>query len=143
MQQQAVVLTAAQDAATVAVRQQDACASCHATCVGCHQTLHVTAVNRVGAQVGDTVLLESSSARIIGMAASVFLLPLLLTFIAYAVVRLLSLPDPWSYATAAIVGALTFAAAATLWNRSLRQRPDLRIVKIIKSHQAENGALDG
>ena len=143
MQKEAVVLAVTQGTATVAVKQRDACAGCHAVCVGCSRTLQANAVNTVGACVGDAVRLESSTVRIVAMAVSVFLLPCIFAFLGYALGVHFAWRTSLTCLFALLWGGCSFGVGAALWNRSLRRRPDLRIVEILNSQQAENGAWNG
>ncbi len=143
MQQTAIVLETVEEIAVVCIEQKDACANCHATCVGCRKTLQAKAKDLVGAKVGDTVLLESHTGRILGIAACVFLLPLLLGGGVLLLGSQLSLSLLAVRLSAVGVGLLSFVLSAFGWNRVLQKRPDLQIIKIIESHQAENGVIDG
>ena len=60
------------------------CASCGGTC-SFRNLLTARAVNRVGAQVGDRVTIQSRSSRIIGAAAMIYLIPIAVFLIGYAV----------------------------------------------------------
>ena len=73
------------------VRQSACSGDCH-QCSGCgaaKETMMLTAENPIGAQVGDTVLLRSSSGPVLKAAALLYLLPLLLFFAGYAAGMLL------------------------------------------------------
>ena len=71
--------------AVVATERRAACEGCHkrgedgtcsvCTLLGGETRLDTRAFNRAGAVVGDTVELESSSGRMLGYAALVFILP--------------------------------------------------------------------
>ena len=62
--------------------RRSACGHDCAKCGGCGgletQTLYVTAFNGVAAQVGDRVLLEGETGRVLGIAVLVYLLPVVL-----------------------------------------------------------------
>ncbi len=143
MQQTAIVLETAKEIAVVCIEQKDACANCHATCVGCRKTLQAKAKNLVDAKVGDTVLLESHTGRILGIAACVFVLPLLLGGGILLSGSRFSLSLLAVRLSAVGVGLLSFVLSAFGWNRVLQKKPDLQIIQIIESHQAENGVIDG
>ena len=64
--------------------------ACGGHCDGCEtciyaSTLRIAAVNDVFAKPGDRVILESGTKSVIGAAALVYLLPVLLFFAGYAV----------------------------------------------------------
>ena len=75
--------------AEVEVTRRSACGHDCAKCGGCGgletQTLYVTARNHTDADVGDRVLIEGESGRVLGLAALVYMLPLVLFFIGYAI----------------------------------------------------------
>ena len=70
--------------------------ACGGRCDGCETciydtTLRIPAVNAVHARVGDRVILESGTGGIMGAAALVYLVPVLLFFAGYAVGAVASL----------------------------------------------------
>lgn len=77
------------DLAEIEVTRQSACGHDCASCGGCGghetQTLQVTARNQAQAKVGDRVLVEGQTGRVLGMAVLVYVLPLILFFIGYAI----------------------------------------------------------
>lgn len=123
MQQRAAVKTLLPDGrAVLTVARRSACSGdCH-TCGGCgavEQTLTLTADNPVGAVCGDIVYVESAGGQVLGAAALVYLLPLLLFLAGYLVS--LSLGG-W----AAAIGGACFALGlvpAVLYNRRLKKNP--------------------
>lgn len=68
--------------AEVEVTRRSACGHDCAKCGGCGgletQTLYVTARNHTDAGIGDRVLLEGESGHLLGLAALVYMLPLVL-----------------------------------------------------------------
>lgn len=91
MKQTAQVIQITQNGyAQVKVRRASACASAHncGSCDHCSMMenapeIVVSAFNGCGAQVGDTVTVESSTAGVLGAAALVYLFPVLLFFVGY------------------------------------------------------------
>lgn len=75
--------------AEVLVRRQSACGHDCASCGGCgpESSAQVTAIadNELGARPGDTVQVESESARVLKMAFVLYLVPLVLLFAGYFV----------------------------------------------------------
>ena len=70
-----------------AVRQSACSGDCH-KCAGCgavKQTVDFTAVNAIGASVGDRVIVQSDSKSVLTGAAVLYIMPLLLFFIGYFV----------------------------------------------------------
>ena len=80
--------------ATVETTRTSACEGCHkasegegcsvCSLMGGEQKLSSKAYNPVGAKVGDTVMVESSSARMLWYAALVFLVPILFAILVVA-----------------------------------------------------------
>lgn len=90
--------------AVIAVRRKAACASDCESCHGCahpEETIKVTAYNQAGAGVGDTVVVESSSRQVIGLAALLYLMPPLLMVAGY-----LAVPAAEGWRIAASIGGL-------------------------------------
>jgi len=94
MEQRGKVISVDGTYATVELVRESACSTCHhkdscgaGIMAGCAKSESVTvkANNLCDAKVGDSVVLSSDSARTLGVAFSVFILPLILTFLAYIV----------------------------------------------------------
>lgn len=107
--------------AIVGMERSSACAGDCSRCGGCGsvgQKMTAVAYNRVGAAVGDVVMVQSSSTAVLLAAALVYLVPLLLFFAGYGVGTLLPLhPVLW--------GGVGFAAGIglTFWyHRRVRRR---------------------
>lgn len=74
--------------AEIEVQRQSACGHDCAKCGGCGaptERIQAITVNSVGAGVGDIVTVEGSSKQILGMAALVYAMPLVLFFVFYGV----------------------------------------------------------
>lgn len=101
--------------AELAVKRDTACGDC-ASCGGCAAgTVRVTVENSLKAAVGDTVLVETDTTKVIAIAALVYLLPLLLFFAGYAIGSALGVQP-------LVLGGIGFAAAllaAVIVNRKL------------------------
>ncbi|NLK39510.1 MAG: SoxR reducing system RseC family protein, partial [Clostridiales bacterium] len=77
--------------ATIEIMRSSACDGCHKNgggCVSCdifglNKTITAKAENRVGAAAGDRVIIETESGRVIGYAAVVFLLPIVVALALY------------------------------------------------------------
>ena len=109
--------------ARVTVLRQSACSGdCH-KCSGCgavQQTLVVTAQNPIGASVGELVLLRSDTASVMKGAFVLYILPLVLFFLGYA------LGAVWNLG--ALMGGLAFGlgvGGAVVYDRlvSAKQKP--------------------
>ncbi|MFI3226905.1 MAG: SoxR reducing system RseC family protein [Clostridia bacterium] len=74
--------------AEIVVTRQSACGDNCASCSGCSKPTYkavAVAKNPVGAQVGDVVNVKSETLTVIKGAAFVYILPLILFFVFYAV----------------------------------------------------------
>ena len=95
--------------AQVMVIRQSACSGdCH-KCSGCgavQETLLFEAENPVGAKPGDLVVIRSESGPVLRSAAVLYMLPLVLFFLGYA------LGARWGIG--ALLGCLAFAASIAL-----------------------------
>lgn len=112
--------------AQVAVVRKGACSHDCSKCGGCTPTANLPTIltvadNHLGAGVGDTVLVESASAPIIGMAAALYLLPMLLLVLGYALGQTWSLGELGSIGTAA--GGFVLAVVGLMaWDRHLKKK---------------------
>lgn len=127
--------------AVVATERRAACEGCHkssedgtcsvCTLLGGESRLDTRALNSAGAAVGDTVALESSSGRMLGYAALVFILPCLLAIAAYFVFSHVTGSE--LYRSLSAVGG--FAAGlvfAAIYSRfCVRGRADVTVTEII------------
>ena len=114
--------------AQVVLIRESACSGDCQNCSGCgaaKQTRLVTAQNPIGAAVGETVRLRSDTAPVIQGAAMLYILPLLLFFVGYAIGAI------WQIG--ALIGCLAFAAGiggAVVYDRlvSKKQKPVYTII---------------
>lgn len=125
--------------AELMVRRQSACGHDCASCGGCGPEsatqVTVLADNHLGAGVGDTVRVESESSRVLGMAAALYLLPLLLLFAGYFIASgPLKLGEGGSIAVGLLCMAVSFGAAWALDRRARTRKPvQFQIVEVMKS----------
>lgn len=108
--------------AEIEVQRQSACGHDCANCGGCGvplERIKAVAVNRIRAEVGDTVTIESESKEIIRMAAVVYSIPLVLFFVFFAAARMLGAGE----GMAGVSGFLGFVLAicgALAYNKKLK-----------------------
>lgn len=138
MQKHAIVTEVSGNIAVVSVSRRSACEgcsnreSCHACiALGGNRELRSKALNTVGAELGDRVVIETDSNVVIGYAAAVFLFPLALGILGYLLASLAG------EGVIQYIGALVGFAAAFVFlylvpNRRAERRCDVRIVRIIK-----------
>lgn len=127
------------DKAEVQVRRPSACGHDCKSCGGCgpDTMTQITAVaeNEAGACLGDTVRLESESRKVLGLAAVLYLMPVMLLFVGYFIA---SGPLGQGEGISLIVGLCCMIvgfAVNVLIDRRLctRRSVRFRIVEVLKS----------
>lgn len=127
-----------EDRAEVVVHRQSACGHDCASCGGCGPEsaarVNVLADNEPGAVPGDTVRIESESQRVVGMAFSVYMVPLVLLFAGYfTAVGLLKLGEGAGMAAGFLCMAAGVAVNIRLDRRIRDRKPvQFRITEVIK-----------
>lgn len=116
------------DMVRVEVMRQSACGRDCRTCAGgCAaaetQMLYIEAKNETGAKVGDYVVLEGESSKVLGMAALTYMLPLVLFFAGFVVLSLFGVSEGLAIATGG-VGFLLGILAAVLYSRRMKKRQE-------------------
>lgn len=99
MQQTAIVKRILpKNQAELQVQRVTACGHDCSKCGGCIEVvtkpIMVTADNSIGAQIGDVVMITGDSKQVLGLAAIVYMVPIILFFALYGIAALLSLPIP-------------------------------------------------
>ena len=118
----------ADDLAEVEVTRRSACGHDCAKCGGCGgletQTLYVTARNSAQADVGERVLVEGETGQVLGLAVLVYVLPIVLFFVGYALGSVLF---EGAAAAAACSGVLFVAGilGGVLYSRRMKQRREV------------------
>ncbi len=109
--------------ATVIRMRESACSGdCH-KCSGCgsaQQTLKLQAVNAIGAQAGDMVVISTKTSPVLMCAAVLYLLPLVLFFAGYFLGEAV-------WGLGAVVGCLAFALGillAVLYDRLVARKQE-------------------
>ncbi len=104
--------------AVIEVRRRTACGHDCASCGGCatpNESIKVSAFNECGAEVGDTVTVESASGKILGLAALLYIMPLALMFFGY-----FAMPGSSGVKTAmAVAGLVTGVFICFLYSRRM------------------------
>ena len=141
MEQQGKVIATEGSIATVELTRESACSSCHhkdscgaGVMAGCAKSENVTvkANNLCRAEVGDTVRLNSDSAKMLGIAFCVFVLPLVLTYAAYLICDALSLGTTSCAVVSAAVFFISVFALSFGFNRFLKGRVSIDITSVIR-----------
>ena len=140
MRQRARVLEVKGKTATVSVSRASMCEGCvksggcggHCDLTGLvamDRSMKAEAQNPIGAKPGELVEVETDSRRVIGYAALVFLLPVIVCGLCYMAGSRLFGGEKAGVIAAAVGFVLTFALIALI-DRTLRRRtPDIRIVE--------------
>ena len=120
--------------AMVSVPRQSACAHDCAECAGCGVTgraVRAKALNPIGAEPGQKVVLQSSTKHMLGMIAVVYLLPVFLFLLGYVVGVCVSDRVGIQYG-AAVCAFLLGLVPAVLYDRRLRRTggPSFTIVRL-------------
>ncbi len=129
--------------ATVETQRVSACEGCHksedgkacsvCSLMGGEQKFSAKANNEIGARVGDRVVIESATGRMMWYAAIVFLLPLILAFVGYGVASLITEKTVWQICGAAIGFVGTFLLVFAYSRNIQKKRCDVVITEIISS----------
>jgi positive regulator of sigma E activity len=132
--------------ATVEIERASACEGCHkqaegGSCSVCtlmggeNQRHRAVAENSLGARVGDTVYVESPTAKVLGYAFLVFVLPVLLAMIGYGIAAIVSEKDPIRLLGALIGFAGAFVGLRIYSATIAKKRVDVVITEILTSEQ--------
>lgn len=141
MIQQGMVLSVEGELATVEIIRESACSSCHnkASCgagviAGCSKSerVEVQARNKVGAEVGQKVMLTSDTGKTVGIAFCVFVLPIIVAFICYFVGLHIALNEKTAIVIAAAVFFVSFFALFFGFDRLLSKKINVEITDIIE-----------
>ncbi len=140
MEQKGKVVSVEKDIATVELMRESACSSCHhkdscgaGVMAGCAKSESITikANNLCNAEVGDSVILSSDSARTLGVAFCVFVLPLILTFAAYLICSAAGASVVVNAIVSAAVFFVSFFALFFGFNRILTGKININITAVV------------
>lgn len=153
MLERAVVVETDGKIATIEVKRSSMCEGCHklsgnGDCAGhCEisglvagngKTVITKAVNLAGAAVGDKVRIETDSKKVIGYAALVFILPIIVCAVFYWVGDIIFTEAYGAFLSAAVGFILTFLGIA-VYDRSKRAKlPEIVITGIINRVDNKN-----
>jgi positive regulator of sigma E activity len=133
MKQTAKVIRVNGGKATIEVRRESACSSCarREACFGCSDNIVTSeASNDAGSKPGDIVTVESSSARVLGYAAAVFVLPVTAGIFCFLILSGF-LTGLLLYLVPALLFASLFAAACVILEKKIKKYPDIRITAVV------------
>ena len=142
MRTEATVVAIRDGRATVETQRLSACEGCHkategegcsvCTLMGGNRALRAEAENPIGARVGDRVLIESRTSRMLWYAALVFLCPIVLAIAAYVLASSLSLISLWQTLFPLFAFAGTFFGVFVYSKSVQKKRCDIVITEIVK-----------
>ena len=143
MRTEATVVALNGTRATVEARRLSACEGCHKNQDGKHEcsvcslmggdgVIRTEAENPIGAAVGNRVMIESRTGRMLWYAALVFLLPVILALVVYGVATLLTEREAWHLAAAAVAFVATFVGLFIYSRVVQKKRCDVEIVEILE-----------
>ena len=113
--------------AIISVPRKSACGHDCEECAGCGisgTAIRAKAVNTVGAKIGQKVVVESSTEKMLGIIALVYITPIVLFFVGYIAMLLLNFSIAVQYTTA-FVGFVLGILCAVWYDRRLRERGGL------------------
>ncbi len=126
----------------VRVMRQSACEGCKqkAFCGGgCGEThekpIFIEVKNTLGAAVGDRVELYSENRFVLGTTFLIFILPLLLSFVVYALLSQKSASETTCLLGAAAGFLVPFAGLLYGMNRYVKKRPCVMLKRIVEKAQ--------
>lgn len=113
--------------AEISVPRKSACGHDCEECAGCGVTgaaVHARAINPIGARPGQKVVVESSTQKMLGIVALVYLIPVALFLLGYLVMVFLNAGVGVQYFTA-VLGFAAGIVLAILYDRRLRAKGGL------------------
>lgn len=140
MTQNAKVLSVNGDMAEVSVIRRSACEGCKQKnlCAGISEgcseqkELVTTVKNKIGASVGDDVVLSTPTAIVLGSAFCVFVLPIILAFSCYCIFAAFAIAEVVVYCITLGVFVVSCAVICILLDRFMKKDTRVEIVKILK-----------
>lgn len=134
MKQTAKIIAVNGGEAMVEVRRTSACSECarRNNCFACKSIITTAAQNDIGAKNGDIVTVETPSARILGYAAAVFVMPLAAGIFCFYILSLFTKSGAALYIIPASLFALLFALVCIYLNRQVKKKPDIKITAVIR-----------
>ncbi len=108
--------------AEISVPRKSACGHDCEECAGCGMTgaaIKARAKNDVGASAGQKVVVESSTKKLLGVVAVVYLLPVICFLLGYFLTE--GLAESWRYAIAIGAAALSFLVSVWYDRRAKKQ----------------------
>ena len=140
MQTKAVVVATNGMFATVETERKSACDSCHkaeeggcsvCSLMGSDRKIATKAINTVGARIGDTVMIESNTSRMLWYAVLVFILPILVALIGWGISSMFTTNITIQTISAFAGFALSLLGVAIYSKKISTCRCDVEIIEIL------------
>jgi len=113
--------------AEISVPRKSACGHDCEECAGCGVTgaaVLARAANPIGARIGQKVVVQSETSKMLGIVAFVYLIPVVLFLLGYVVTAFLTSSVALQYGVA-VTGFFIGIVAAILYDRKLKERGGL------------------
>ena len=130
MKQTGTILSTDNETAEIAIARESACGGNCASCGGCNSVTVVTAINTIGAKVGDKVEMEMASSKVLFTAFIVYALPIIMFVLAYFAGVKISGNDTIGIIIGFLVMAL-FYAAIIIFSKKNKNKYQLKVEKIL------------
>ncbi|MBO5306360.1 MAG: SoxR reducing system RseC family protein [Clostridia bacterium] len=144
MQTTAIVIKTNKNRAVVEVERQTACDGCHknkdgsgcsiCSLTGASKKFEATALNQIGASVGDKVTVTTKTERVLGYAALVFLLPLVVGVAFYFLASRVFYEEIWQYVSLIFGFVISFFFVWLYAKSVANKRCDVEIVEILEKN---------
>lgn len=134
------VLKVDKEFATVGVKRQTACDTCRAQCGGhCDKasTVETVVKNTLGARVGDRVRLYSRTSTVLGYAALIFIVPIVMAALGYLLGYLIRLSTPLCAVLALTAFFLTYAVITLVY----KNRKSYETIEMYDIIEAKNDRM--
>ena len=131
--------------ALVESERLSACEGCHKHAEGCsvcslmgsNKIISAKAKNSVGAEVGDTVEIETETKTVLFYAMLVFILPVAVMLVLYGGASMASVPEALCYVLAFGGFVLTFAGLGLYSRLRVSKKYDAQIIRIIEKKKED------
>ncbi len=131
--------------ALVESERLSACEGCHKHAEGCsvcslmgsNKIISAKAKNSVGAEVGDTVEIETETKTVLFYAMLVFILPLAVMLVLYGGASMASVPEALCYVLAFGGFVLTFAGLGLYSRLRVSEKYDAQIIRIVEKKKED------
>jgi sigma-E factor negative regulatory protein RseC len=151
MRQRAVVIRTEGKIAEIEVSRSSMCDGCQKNggcehhcelsglIVGSGKKMKTTAQNKIGAKAGDIVEVETESTKVLGYAALVFLMPIVLSAVFYFLAEAVFASGTAGVIAAAAGFVLSFAGISAVERSKKKSLPDIVIADIVE--RPENNGI--